>query len=255
MSSIISDHLGNQIEIKNFKRIISLVPSQTELLIHLGLTSKIIGISNFCIHPKNLVANIEKVGGTKNPRLEKIKRLNPDIIIANKEENCKEHIDYFKSCNIPVWISDLRSYEDNYKLIGALGLLFNCSNKANKLITQIRANWSKHSNSIEKSCLYFIWRKPYMLAGQECFINACIDKAGYQNLIEETRYPSLNKEDLKKYKPDYIFLATEPYAFKEKHLNEFKEIFPTSIIKIVDGELFSWYGSRQLLLPDYLKSF
>lgn len=246
------DHLDEKIQIKHFKRIVSLVPSQTELLIDLGITNQLVGITNYCIHPNKFIEVIEKIGGTKTPNIKKILDMKPDLIVANKEENCQNHIEYFKNNGIPVWVSDVITYPDNEVLITDFGILFNCKKKASDLVHKIRTAWNTLVRNKGETCLYFIWRKPYMLAGNECFINSCLEKSGFINLMKVSRYPSQTIEQLKDFNPEYVFLATEPYLFKEKHKAEFQSIFPDSKIMIVDGELFSWFGSRQQFLPDYL---
>lgn len=246
------DHLGHKIQIKHFRRIVSLVPSQTELLIDLGIANRLVGITNYCIHPEKGIERFTKIGGTKTPNIKKILSMKPDLILANKEENSKNHIEYFKNNGITVWVSDVMTYQDNEVLIRDFGILFNCKKKANNLANKIRKAWTTLHTNKKETCLYFIWRKPYMLAGQECFINSCLEKSGFINLIKTSRYPSQTIDQLKAFKPKYVFLATEPYLFKEKHKDEFQSIFPDSKIMVVNGELFSWFGSRQQYLPDYL---
>ena len=246
------DHLGREVVLgKTPKRIISLVPSQTELLIDLGLENQLVGITNYCIHPSGKVIDIQKIGGTKTPKTDIIKALKPDIIIANKEENNFKDIEELAK-DIPVWLSDVNTFEDNYKLIKDLGSLFNKLPEATAICSEIKRNWENVRIDQLRSCIYFIWRKPYMVIGTNTFINSVLDKSGFDNLITESRYPSLSELELVSLEPEIVFLSSEPYAFKEKHIYEFRKIFPHAIIKIVDGELFSWYGPRQKLLPAYI---
>ena len=246
------DHLGRTIILNGYpKRIMSLVPSQTELLIKLGLKHLLVGITNYCIHPQKDVHFISKIGGTKTPKLNSIFALSPDLVIANKEENNLSDVEAI-SKNTAVWVSDISSYEDNFKLIIDLGILFNKNTEATILCAEIKDNWNKVPTFKSKSCLYFIWRKPYMLAGKDTFINSVLAKSGFDNIISQNRYPTQSIEQLRSLNPELVLLSTEPYSFKEKHISEFRELFPKAIIKIVDGELFSWYGSRQKLLPSYL---
>lgn len=248
------DHLGRAIPIeKNINRIISLVPSQTELLIELGLQKKMVGITNFCIHPVNELEEIQQIGGTKTPNIELIKSLKPDLIIGNKEENNLNDVENLSSY-FPVWISDVHTFEDNFKLIMDIGYLFDKVSLAKSICSEIQMSWDKLKITGTKTCLYFIWRKPYMVAGKNTFIDSILSKAGFTNIISDSRYPTINEHDLDNLKPELIFLSSEPYAFREKHIKEFTNLFPNSIIKIVDGELFSWYGPRQKLLPKYLLS-
>jgi len=246
------DHLGRSITLNGCpKRVISLVPSQTELLIKLGLKHLLVGITNYCIHPEEAVKTLNKIGGTKTPKLKIISALAPDLVIANKEENNLSDIEQI-SKSTPVWVSNINNYEDNFKLIYDLGSLFNKNEEATALCRAIKNNWNNIPLTKTRRCLYFIWRKPYMLVGKGTFIDSILLKSGFDNIISDSRYPTLSDEKLSTLNPEIIFLSSEPYSFKEKHISEFKNIFPNSIIKIVDGELFSWYGSRQNLLPSYL---
>jgi ABC-type Fe3+-hydroxamate transport system substrate-binding protein len=248
------DHLGRVLPIRRpIKRIISLVPSQTELLIELGLQKELVGITNFCIHPAKELEEIQKIGGTKTPNIELIKSLNPDLIIGNKEENNLNDVENLARL-FPVWISDVNTFDDNFKLIMDIGYLFDKVSLATSICSEIQVSWDKLKIRETKTCLYFIWRKPYMVAGRDTFINSILSKSGYENIMETSRYPSLNESELKNMNPEIVFLSSEPYAFREKHIAEFTNVFPNSIIKIVDGELFSWYGPRQKRLPKYLSN-
>ncbi len=255
------DHIGNKIELhKTPERIISLVPSLTELLFDLGLGDKIVGRTNFCVEPKGLVDKIPKVGGTKKINIELILGLKPDIIVANKEENEKEQILELQKV-VPVWVSEIITIENNYDLIEKLGLIFNVIEEAKRTISnilekkEIFLNKISHSKYYKKKVLYFIWRKPYMVAGERTFINSMLQLCSLYNLAKEipnsSRYPIVMVENLSYVSADLVLLSTEPYPFKEKHIQEFRELFPSSEIIIVRGDYFSWYGSRILKAFDY----
>jgi ABC-type Fe3+-hydroxamate transport system substrate-binding protein len=244
-----TDQLGNNIKLNSIpKRVISIVPSQTELLIDLGLQDKLIGITKFCIHPKAICKQIEKVGGTKQLNLEKIKSLNPDLIIANKEENDRQQIEELQKF-FPVWISDIYDLEDALQMISNLGLLFEKQQKATEMINQINLNFSSINKlNQSNSVCYLIWNKPMMAAGRNTFIHAMLDCCGFTNVItgENLRYPELTEKELIDYQPDCLLLSSEPFPFKETHIDYFKSILPNAKITLVDGEAFSWYGSRLL---------
>lgn len=250
------DQLKRKIKI-NFppKRIISLVPSQTELLYDLGLDNEIIGITRYCIHPKEKFEKKIKVGGTKNVRLEKIRALKPDIIIANKEENSQEDIEALMK-EFPVWISDIYTLKDSYKMISDIGKLCGKEKKANEIVHAIQKS-TKLIQAKKKnlSVAYLIWKGPLMSINKNTFINNMLKQAGFKNVFKniENRYPEISDEDIKKANPDYIFLSSEPYPFKEKHIEYFKKQFPNSKTILVDGELFSWYGSRLLKFHNYFE--
>lgn len=235
-------------------RIISLVPSQTELLFHLGLRDEIVGITKFCIHPARLCASKTKVGGTKNFHFDVIAHLKPDLIIGNKEENYQEGIEKLQD-NYPVYVSDIYDLTDALHMIQAVGDLVGKSKQATLLNTEIQEAFKQIQPVSQKSVAYFIWRKPYMAVGNTTFINAMLSHCGFSNVFSAlSRYPEVSEELLSKASPAYIFLSSEPYPFAEKHIEEFQAICPEAIIHIVDGEMFSWYGSRLLKAAPYFQS-
>ena len=241
-------------------RIVSLVPSQTELLFDLGLENSIVGITKFCVHPNHFLKEKTKVGGTKNPSFDKIKALNPDIIICNKEENTKEIIEECsKICT--TWTTNIVTIEDNFKMIADFGQIFNIEDKAKILNEQISFALSDFRTFIneKQSCkvAYFIWKKPYMVVGTNNYINEILRFNKFENVFENNtsasnRYPEIDIETLKSKNLDLIFLSSEPYPFADKDKNDFDH-FTNAKIEIVDGEMFSWHGSRLLLALDYFK--
>jgi len=249
------DQLGNTIRIPfPPKRIISLVPSQTELLFYLGLSEEIVGITKFCVHPAAQFSVKEKIGGTKKLHLDRIADLQPDLIIGNKEENEKSQIEALQQ-QFPVWMSDIKTMQDTYEMIEGIGGLVNKSPQAATLVQQLTAAWQNLEKVNHLTCLYLIWRKPYMAAGQATFINEILTLSGFQNLLPtDSRYPALSEEDLQQLNPQVLLLSSEPYPFKEKHLLELQTILPNTKIRLVDGELFSWYGNRLLHTVDYMNS-
>jgi iron complex transport system substrate-binding protein len=247
------DQLNNSILLSNVpKRIVSLVPSITELLVDLGLEENIVGITKFCEEPIYLKSKCQIIGGTKNVNILKIKSLNPEIVIANKEENIKEDINIIQNFT-NVWISDVKNIKDNIDLIEKLGKLFDKEIRSKEIIFKI--NNIIHSLPLYKQkhnkVLYLIWKKPYMTVGKDTFISSIINMLGFENIITDIRYPIA---DLEKYKnADFVFLSSEPYPFSEKDKTELQSIFEKSKIFFVDGSYFSWYGSRFLKSIDYFK--
>ncbi len=232
------------------KRIISLVPSQTELLHYLGLEEEVIGITKFCVHPEEWFRSKKRVGGTKTANLEKIAELKPDLIIGNKEENQKEQIEALSE-KYPVWMSDIKTLEDAFEMIEKIGILTNRTKKATELSNVLRQKFVNLSEGqVGKANLkvaYFIWKDPYMVAGGGTFIHEILKNCGFLNVYGDVdRYPEIQLENLKTEKPDLIFLSSEPYPFKEKHFDVFEKACPDAKILVVDGEMFSWYGSRLL---------
>jgi ABC-type Fe3+-hydroxamate transport system substrate-binding protein len=256
-----TDQLGREIRLNSEKstlRIVSIVPSQTEFLFDIGLAENIVGITKFCIHPSYALKEKNIVGGTKNINIQKIIDLKADIVIANKEENEQSQIEELMK-HVPVWISDIYTLDDAYQMMLSLGDLFDKSTESKALVTEIR-NSFEHFQALKtnKKVAYFIWRGPYMLAGENTFINHLLEKMGYENIAltstNKSRYPEINAEELHTLQPEIIYLSSEPYPFKEKHLQELQEICPNAQIQLVDGELFSWYGSRLKHSAAYMQS-
>ena len=253
----ITDQTGHTIELKdNPKRIISIVPSQSELLWDLGLEKELVGITKFCVHPNEMYRSIERVGGTKKLNLDKIRELKPDLIIGNKEENEQTQIEDLRK-EFPVWMSDIYDLSDAYDMISTLAEITGKENKADQIIRIIKNNFEKLDlkKFKGKKVAYFIWYDPFMVAAQNTFIDHLLEKLGMINVFGYlTRYPNVNAAQIKGADPDYIFLSSEPFPFKEKHIQELKQISPDSEVILVDGELFSWYGSRLQYAPGYFES-
>lgn len=250
----IKDMMGREIKVPILpQRIISLVPSQTELLYDLGLDIEVIGITKFCVHPLEWHRNKTRVGGTKKLNIDTIIALQPDLIIANKEENTQEEIELLAS-QFPVWISDIKTIDEALEMIEQIGLLTGKYEKALSLITEIQYNFSQiQKAAAAKRVAYFIWREPWMTVGNDTFIHDVIEQMGWQNVYaRQWRYPETNLEELTAFKPDLILLSSEPYPFKEQHILEIQQHLPEVSILLVDGEMFSWYGSRMKLAVAYL---
>jgi ABC-type Fe3+-hydroxamate transport system substrate-binding protein len=246
------DQIGNQVSFTYPpKRIVSLVPSQTELLADLGLESQLVGITKHCIHPPGLLRTKTIIGGTKNFQIEIIDDLKPDLIIGNKEENYVEGIEQLKRKHA-VWLSDIVTVSDAYSMISSLGELTNTEEKARLIKDQIAERFQSVKKKSAQSVLYLIWRKPWMAAAAATFIDSILTMLNLKNALEGvTRYPQLSTEQIADLRPDFIFLSSEPYPFREKHIDELKKISPSSRVMLVDGEMFSWYGSRLLKAADY----
>lgn len=236
------------------QKIISLVPSQTELLSYFDLDKEVIGITKFCVHPNEWFTTKTRIGGTKSLNIDLIKKLEPDLIIANKEENVKEQIEELAN-EFNVWVTDVNSLEDAYQMIKDVGTLTYKTNEANTLVTLIKTNFSQlPTNNAQLKTCYIIWRNPYMTIGGDTFINDMMRHCGLQNIFEnETRYPQITLEKLSTDNCQLILLSSEPYPFKQKHIDELQQQFFGKKIVLADGEMFSWYGSRLLKVPSYFK--
>jgi ABC-type Fe3+-hydroxamate transport system substrate-binding protein len=256
---LFTDQLNRKIEIHQYppKRIISLVPSITELLVELGLENELVGITKFCIHPEKIFRSKEKIGGTKNLNIEKIKHLRPDLIIGNKEENVKEQIEEIAR-HFPVWMSDVNTYEDAIKMIKEIGQLTDRSEKASHLISEIENEFTKLTCSPHilknKRVIYLIWYRPYMAVGNNTYIHDILNKIHCINACSnQSRYFEISMDEIKKLSPDYVLLSSEPFPFNEKHKTELESYLPdTCKVLLIDAEVFSWYGTKMKYLPDYL---
>ncbi|WP_442588312.1 ABC transporter substrate-binding protein [Pedobacter sp. AW31-3R] len=238
------------------KRIVSLVPSQTELLFELGLNEQVVGITKFCIHPAAQFQKKTKVGGTKKLNIELIRSLQPDLIIGNREENTREDIELL-AAEFPVWMSEVDTLEAAMDTITQIGELVDREPEAAYLNFLIKAGFTDLQTlaleqGIDKKVAYLIWKNPYMLAGRDTFINDILVKNGLTNSIVESRYPEMDLEELKVLNPELILLSSEPYPFREKHVEELKMAIPKAKVMLVDGEMFSWYGSRLVKAVQYL---
>jgi len=235
------------------KRIVSVVPSQTELLFYWGLDAEIVGITKFCIHPKEKAKAITKVGGTKQLNVNLIKSLNPDLIIANKEENERGQIEALMDV-CPVWISDIYDLETAFGMIRGVGDIVGKRREADTLNLEIRHRFDTYIfPPLNITVAYFIWKNPYMVAGRQTYIDSLLQRCGFTNVFVSERYPEVSSDELVAANPDVLFLSSEPYPFKQKHIDEFKQLLPKAKVVLVDGEMFSWYGSRLLQVPEYLK--
>ncbi|WP_020605440.1 helical backbone metal receptor [Spirosoma spitsbergense] len=236
------------------QRIISVVPSQTELLFDLGLNEEIIGITRFCIHPADKVKQKTLVGGTKTLNLNLIHKLNPDFVLANKEENTREQIESLRQ-RYTVHVTDVNTLPDALSMIREAGALVGKRIEAEALANRIEDSLLPFSQAPSLTVAYLIWRKPYMVAATDTFIHAMLEQAGFRNAFAgQTRYPVMSAEELRNARPDLIFLSSEPYPFGQKHIVELQAICPSARIRLVDGEVFSWYGSRLLQASDYFRN-
>lgn len=257
---VLKDQLGVEHKFEAVpKRIVSLVPSQTELLVDLGLEDSIVGVTKFCVHPYYIKKTKTIVGGTKNVKFEKIQALQPDIIICNKEENTQEIVEQLREI-CPVWVTDIYTIEDNNQMIQDFGAIFNKRTNATKWIDKINFAFSDFEKFIAdkpvKKAAYFIWANPYMVAGNTTFINELLKLNRFANIYEdkEGRYPEI---ELKKMRlegdPDFVFLSSEPFPFKDEHAFEIGRFTHHAKTVFVDGEMFSWYGSRLVKAFEYFK--
>ncbi|MFJ7729045.1 ABC transporter substrate-binding protein [Neobacillus sp. NPDC097160] len=254
MTHFLTDHIGRQVSISTApKRIISICPAITETLFALGLKDEIVGRTKYCIFPKEMVEKVPIVGGTKEVIVDKIRDLQPDLILAEKEENTEEIVLALEKI-APVFVLEVQKIDDSYRLIETLGLLTNREEAANRLITSCKTSFPDRSCKQHLNAAYVIWRKPYMVVGGTTYINDVLHTIGFQNPFEkgDARYPSVTKEELADANLDVLLLASEPFPYQEKHIAEFQSFLPNTKIILVDGEMF-WYGAKMLVAGEYLE--
>lgn len=246
---ILLDQLGRTLTFsKKPEKIVSLVPSITETLVDVGLEDSLVGITKFCVHPSYLKSKIKIIGGTKNPRVQDIIDLSPDLVLVNKEENRLEDIEVLEAyCS--VYVSDIKTIQDTIVFIDDMTTIFETI-KTDQLLKELEVLNNLAISTKLKAC-YLIWKKPWMTVGRDTFIHHMMQKFGYENIFSHgTRYPEISIDDIKGQHPDVIFLSSEPYPFKASDAQELSEIMKVKII-LVDGEIFSWYGTRLLRAKSY----
>ena len=248
------DQLGNTIELSSTpRRIISLVPSQTELLSDLDLDDEVTGITKFCVHPESWFRYKTRIGWSRNINIEKIKSLGPDLVIANREENLKEQVAALQQF-APVWVSDINNLDDALSMIRSVGEMVGRSAKAEALARTIELNFKDlEVISRQRTTAYLIWKDPYMTVGGDTFISDMMQRAGFTNVFAHTkRYPETTIEELQRLECEVLLLSSEPYPFAQRHIDEIRSLLPGKKIVLADGEMFSWYGSRLQYAPAYL---
>jgi ABC-type Fe3+-hydroxamate transport system substrate-binding protein len=247
------DQLQRQIFLEKFpQRIVSLVPSITELLFDLKLNDEVVGITKFCVHPESWFKTKTKVGGTKNVKVDDVASLQPQLIIANKEENVKEQIEALENI-ASVFITDV--YDLNYALqmIELISRITNRVDNAQFIIHKIKNEFAR-LRPLEKKLRvgYLIWKNPYMTVGGDTFINNMLLRCYFENVFASyKRYPEVTISQLSTVNCQLLLLSSEPYPFKQKHIYELQPLFPHTKIMLVNGEMFSWYGSRLQFAPAY----
>ncbi len=252
------DQLNRTLEFESTpQRIVCLVPSLTELIVDLGLESQVVGVTKFCVHPSFLRKRKAVVGGTKQVHFDKIKALNPDVILCNKEENTKEMFLELEKI-APVHMSHISDFKDALDIIALYGDLFAVEKKASSVIESIQNKYVEFCEFIadepQLKVAYFIWKNPWMVAANETFINAMLDLNNFENSFGHLkRYPEIHLEAINE-TTNVIMLSSEPFPFKEQHILELEQQYPGTTVLLVNGEYFSWYGSRLEKAFDYFKT-
>ncbi|MCX7980106.1 MAG: helical backbone metal receptor [Bacteroidia bacterium] len=250
----VTDSLGRSLTISTApQRIISLCPSQTETLFALGLEGRIVGRTRYCIHPAEKVAAVPVVGGTKKIDHPLIAQLEPDLIIAQMEENTPEDVEKLSSV-APVYVTRVEDYASALDSILRLGEITGTQEVARQWVEKIEAAFATlPRSSLPLRVLYLIWRKPYMAAGASTYIHGLLTRLGWENIAATlpSRYPTLT--DPAALAPDLVLLSDEPYPFTEKHFPEIQQLWPLAHLRRVRGDYFSWYGVRMVEAAHYLR--
>ena len=256
---VITDQTGRKLNLEKVPvRVVSCVPSISELIYDLTSPDVLVGCTKFCIFPEELRKNCIIIGGTKNLRIDAIRDLNPDLVIVNKEENVKEQVEELME-GFPVYVSDVKNFDDGIMLIKDLAQMLGVEEAGETMCEEIENRFREIQNSgadsESKEVVYFIWRNPWMTIGGDTYINDILKKAGYKNMFSNlSRYPEISLDQLKNHPGGEILLSSEPYPFGEKDRDFLEDELPQWDIKLVDGSMFSWYGSRMLKAADYLAS-
>ncbi|RYY53268.1 MAG: cobalamin-binding protein [Chitinophagaceae bacterium] len=235
-------------------RVISLVPSLTELLYELRPEAQVVGLTRFCVHPSEWYHSLPRVGGTKDVKTGLVQELAPDLVIASREENVQEQVELIATFT-NVWLTDIGTLDDTILVIREAGLLLDCRFRAENIAAEIETGFDFPATGTPVPAAYLIWRNPYMTVGSDTFIHDLMTRAGFRNVFgSQLRYPVVDIDLLREAAPEVLLLSSEPYPFSEKHVTEIRVLLPGVKVLLVDGELFSWYGSRLLHSAPYLRS-
>jgi ABC-type Fe3+-hydroxamate transport system substrate-binding protein len=244
-------------------RIVSLVPSVTELLFDLGLGPQVVGRTTFCIHPRDGVAEVPRVGGTKTPNLQRIERLGVSHVIVNVDENRREDAQALAAAGLSVIATHPQQPQDNLHLYRLLGQVFAREDEAQALCAEFNRALAELQQAAasrpRRRVLYLIWRKPWMTVSPATYIARCLAAAGLDTQAPDTgdRYPRLELDRDAVARVDAVLLSSEPYPFKHRHVREVRQACaqPRLPVCAIDGEMTSWYGSRAIAGCRYLARF
>lgn len=238
------------------RRIVSLVPSLTELLCELGLAGEMVGRTGFCIHPESAVRAIAKVGGTKSVNLEKIRRLQPTHVVLNKDENLRATAEALAAFVPELVVTHPLAPQDNLALYRQFGAVFGRQREAEGLCARFQAAYDEANAGRypERSVLYLIWKDPWMTVSRDTYISRTLALFGMRTVPGGSgeRYPKL--ADLNVEGIDLVLLSSEPYRFREEHRADIERLTGRPA-RLIDGEMTSWYGPRAIAGLAYLGEF
>ena len=236
-------------------RIVSLIPSITEILFAIGAGDRVVGCTIYCSQPPEGVATKVRVGGEKNPKLELIRDLGADLVIANVEENVREHVETLRAWGIPVHVTYPRTVADGIRLVGELGALLEAGPRARELEAELQARYdlvrAAAAGRRPRRVFCPIWRRPYMTINRDTYIHDMLAVAGGENVFADRtkRYPEITLDEVATSGAEVILLPDEPYRFRRAHQADFAPYADLPAVRdgrihLVDGKLLSWYGPR-----------
>lgn len=236
------------------RRLVSLVPSTTELLCALGLADALVGVTVYCVEPRDVVRGKTRVGGEKDPDLEAIRALAPDLVVANIEENRREDVEALRAAGIEVFITYPRSVAESLAMIRELGAVTGAVQAARELLGELEpllaAVRGRLAGRRATPCFYPIWRDPWMTIGHDTYIHDLLATCGGANVFaDRSRYPTISLDDVAARSPEVVLLPDEPYRFRRAHLRDFDAYAGMPAVRdgrvqLVDGKRFSWHGPR-----------
>ncbi|MGH7334928.1 MAG: cobalamin-binding protein [Candidatus Rokuibacteriota bacterium] len=237
------------------RRIVSLIPSTTELLCDLGLADRLVGVTVYCVEPRDVVRGKPRVGGEKDPDLERIRGLTPDLVVANVEENVQAHVETLREWGIPVWVTYPRNVPDGLRMIRELGDVMGVPEQAAALLDELKPLVA-HTRAVAAErppvpVFYAIWRNPYMTVGADTYLSDVLATCGAANIFADRaeRYPVVTVDEVAARQPSVILLPDEPFRFRRVHLKDFALYRDVPAVRhdrihLVDGKPFSWHGRR-----------
>jgi ABC-type Fe3+-hydroxamate transport system substrate-binding protein len=248
----VRDALGRELHLaRPPERIVSLVPSHTETLFALGAGSRVVGVTDFCVHPADALRGTARIGGTKTPELARLRALAPDLVIANREENRRIDVRRLEAAGVPVLVTYARTVDEAAAEIELLGRICGCGDAAAALCAAIAAELARGGRAAHRvRAVALIWKQPYMAVGGDCFAHDLLGRAGGENPFggEPRRYPHVDAARIAAAAPEVILLPTEPYAFGAADRDELLSLACPAArsgrIHVIEGELLTWYGPR-----------
>lgn len=256
MGIAVRDAFGERIELgAPARRIVSLIPSITEILFSLGAGDQVAGVTTFCTEPPDGIATKPRIGGPKNPRVDAILGLNPDLVVANVEENHRRDVDALRAAGVRVFVTYPRTVREGIQLIRDLGALVEKRSRAEAIAAsggEALAEMEQRSAGLERVRVFCpIWRRPYMTINGDTYVDSTLRTCGGENVFRDRqeRYPTVDLTELVALMPDVVLLPDEPFPFGPKHLEDFRGLAKVPAVRAgrlhcVDGKILSWYGPR-----------